>query len=135
MDRIPTKIKWKLYALLHCISSFEGVITSYKNLEITPLDLIFVVFISFYISRYHFLPIFRTSFNIIWKKNFCHKLSIFNGFTQPIPAPPLNSQNPLSMRKVFVDANCIIQIAFFWEVSHWCTDCAGLLSSLIKVCV
>ena len=30
MDKIPTKIKWKIHTFLHFISSFEG--TSYKNL-------------------------------------------------------------------------------------------------------
>ena len=48
-----------------------------KVCKIQPPDLLFlVVFISFYISRYHFSQIFRTSFNIVWKKDFRHEFSI-----------------------------------------------------------
>ena len=58
---------------LHCISS-----------KIQPLDLLFlVVFIRFYIKRYNFSQIFKTSFGIIWKKDFCHKFSFFNKVTEP----------------------------------------------------
>ena len=47
-----------------------------------PLDLLFlVVFLSFFISRYHFLQIFKTSFSIVWK-NFRNEFFFFNGFTQ-----------------------------------------------------
>ena len=95
-------------------------------MEIKPRDLLFVVFISFYIIRYQFLQIFRTLFNIIWKKRFLSRISFFNGFIQPIPLLPINGQNPLSVAKVFVDAPYTItvkQIAFFWGVSHLCTDC------------
>ena len=72
-----------------------------KICKIHLADLLFlVVFISFYISRYQFfLQMFRTSFNIIWKKDFCHKFSFFNGSTQT--PHPLNAQNLLSMTKVF----------------------------------
>ena len=43
----------KYMPLLYFISSFEH--TSYKTRKIEPPDLLFlVVFISFYISRYHF---------------------------------------------------------------------------------
>ena len=48
-----------------------------KVCKIQAPDLLFlVVFISFYISRYHFSQIFRTSFNIVWKKDFRHEFSI-----------------------------------------------------------
>ena len=54
-----------------------------KICKIEPPDLLFiVVFISFYISRYYFSQIFRTSFNIIWKKDFRHEFSFFNRFTK-----------------------------------------------------
>ena len=83
MDRILTKIfcnvfqVWKVLLIKVC--------------KIQSLDLLFVVdFIGFYISRYHFSQVFRTSFNIIWKKDFCHK---FFFLTDP--------QNPLSLTKSF----------------------------------
>ena len=39
-------------------------------------DLLFlIVFISFYISRYHFSQVFRSLFRIIHKKDFCHEFS------------------------------------------------------------
>ena len=54
-----------------------------KICKIRPPGLVFLAaFISFYISRYHFSLIFRTSFNIIWRKDFCYKSSFFNRFTQ-----------------------------------------------------
>ena len=59
------------------------------------LDLLFPVV---FINRYHFSQIFRTSLNIILKKDFRHKFSFFNGFTQT--SHPLNDQNPL-ITKVF----------------------------------
>ena len=79
----------KYMPFLHWISSFEG--NSCKNLKDTATtDLLFlVVFIrrSFYISRYHFSKIFRTSFNIIWKIDFQHEFSIFEKLTNPLPPP------------------------------------------------
>ena len=73
MDRILTKI---FYIVL-------------QVLKTQSVDLLFVVFMSFYISRYHFSQAFRTSFNIIWKKDFRRKFSFFNGLTQnPIPPFP-----------------------------------------------
>ena len=50
-------------------------------------DLLFlVVFISFYISRYHFSQIFRTSFSIISKKDFLHKFSfLMDSLKDPTP--------------------------------------------------
>ena len=50
-------------------------------------DFYFLLFtISFYINRYHFLQIFRISFNNIWKKIFVMILPFFNRF---IPSPKL----------------------------------------------
>ena len=70
-----------------------------KYCKIQSLDPSFlVVFISFYISRYHFSQVFRTSFNIIWKKIFVTNF-FFNRFTET--PYPLKNQNLLSMTKVF----------------------------------
>ena len=57
-------------------------------------------FISFYINRYHFSPIFRTSFHIIRKKDFRHKFSFLTDSLNP-PPPSQKKKNPLSMMKVF----------------------------------
>ena len=60
-----------------------------KNCKIERPDLLFlIVFISFYISRYRFSQIFRTSFNIICKKYFCHKFSFLMDSINP-PSHPL----------------------------------------------
>ena len=71
-----------------------------KICKIQPPDLLFpVAFISFYISRYHFLQIFRTSFRIIRKKDFRHEFSFL---TDSLKSPqPLQGQNPLSVIEVF----------------------------------
>ena len=91
MDRIPTKTKRKMHAVYTVFYVLEVFLT--KICKIQPLDLLFIVFTSFYISKYHFSHIFKTSFSIIWKKYFCHKFSFFNRFTQT--PQPLNCQNPL----------------------------------------
>ena len=68
--------------------------------------LLFHIMISFYISKYNFSKIFRISFNISYlKTDFCHKCSFFEQIHSTSPQPqPLNSQNLLSMTKVFVNA-------------------------------
>ena len=49
-------------------------------------DLLFLVlFISFYIVRYYFSQIFRTSFNIISTKGFCYEFSFL---TDSLKHPP-----------------------------------------------
>ena len=82
------KIKWKVHAVLNCISSFEG--TSCKNVQDTASSsFISWCFTSaFYISRYNFLQLFRTSFNIIWKKCFVTNFPFFNSLTQTLPIEP-----------------------------------------------
>ena len=80
-DRILSKIFYIVFQVLKVLLI--------KICKIQSLDLLFlVVFISFYISRYHFSQVFRTSFNIIWKKDFRHKFSFFNRFTQTPTTPP-----------------------------------------------
>ena len=100
LDGIPTKIKWKNTPCLHCISSFEG--TSYKELLNKPPDLLFLVFyISFYISRHHFLQIFRFSLNIVWKKIPVTNFPFLINSIEPPTLRPLNGQNLLSVMNVF----------------------------------
>ena len=58
MDRILTKIFYIVFQVLKVLLI--------KICKIQSLDLLFlVVFISFYISRYHFSKVFRSSFQII----------------------------------------------------------------------
>ena len=61
-----------------------------KICKIQPPDLLFlVVFISFYISRFHFSQIFRTLFNIIWKTDFRDDFSFsMDSLNTPPPPPP-----------------------------------------------
>ena len=69
MDRIPTTIKWKIHAFTLYFNFLKVIII--KLCKIQPPDLLFlVVFISFYISMYHFSQFFRTSFIKILKKDF-----------------------------------------------------------------
>ena len=59
------KLNEKYMPVLHCISRLEDI--SDKKFFIVLL-----FYMIFYISRYHFLQLFLTSFNIIWKKDsFC----------------------------------------------------------------
>ena len=82
-----------------------------KICKIEPPDLLFlVVFISFYISRYHFSQFSRTSFNIICKKDFHHKFSFLTDSLNH-PSYPLKNQNPLSVMKVF--CWCSLIFAFY----------------------
>ena len=95
MDRILTKFTTLCF-------KFWKYIPLIKICKTQSLDLLFLtVFISFYISRHHFSQVFRTSFNIIWKKDFRLKFSFFNRLTQTPTLHPLSSQNPLSVTKVF----------------------------------
>ena len=98
-----------------------------KYCEIQPPNLLFLVtFISFYINRYHFSQIFKTSFSIIWKKYFCHKFSFFNRVTEPPsslppPYPTLNIQNPRQacMTRVFCWCSLTKEILYsIWKVLH-----------------
>ena len=94
LDRILTKLFYIVFQVLKVLLI--------KICKIQSLDLLFlVVFIRFHISRYLSSQVFGTSFNIIWKKHFRRKFSFFNRFTQAPHAHPLNSQNPLSVTKVF----------------------------------
>ena len=71
MDRILTKIFYIVFQVLKVLLI--------KICKIQSLDLLFlVVFISFYISRYLFSQVFRTSFNIIClKKRFSSQIFLF----------------------------------------------------------
>ena len=54
---------------------------------------------TFYISRYHFSQILRTSFNLISKKDRLHNFSFSNRFTHPPPSIPTPPLSPLLAKK------------------------------------
>ena len=87
---------------LACLSVFRKMLETLVERRFSAVIFLFV-FISFYISWYHFSQIFGSSFKNIRKKYFCHEFSFLTDLLRPMP-PPLNSQNPLSVTKVFVDA-------------------------------
>ena len=88
MDRILTKI---FYIVFHVLKIL--LITICK---IQPLDLLFLVFISFNISRYHFSQVFRILFQYYLKKRFFRFKRIHSNPTPHGASHTLNSLNPLS---------------------------------------
>ena len=71
---------------LHCISSFEG--TSSKNCSHWIFNFLFFFYIlAFTSADIIFSQIFKTSFNIIWKKKFRHKFSFFNWIHSALRLP------------------------------------------------
>ena len=110
MNGIPTKIEWKIQPFF--ILYFKVILINICKISHQIFYFLFF-YISFYISRHHFSQNIRTSFNIIWKKDFRDKSSFFNGFTHhPIL---LNGQNPLSVTKVF----CLCSLNIFFMPFYW----------------
>ena len=97
LDGMPTKIKLKIEACFTLYFKFwEGA--SVKSYKIQLPVLLFLVshqFLYQQILFYDFLELHST----VSEKDFCHKISFFNGFTQT--PHPLNSQNLLSITEVF----------------------------------
>ena len=82
MDRKLTKIFYIVFQVLKVLLI--------KICKIQSLDLLFlVIFVRFYINRYHFSQVSRTSFNIIWKKDFRHKFSFFSRLKRSSRTRPL----------------------------------------------
>ena len=85
---------------LRCISTFEG--TSFKYLlDTVTRSFISCCFINFYINRYNFSQIFRTCSTLSEKIIFVTTFSFLMDSLKHLPTHPLNSQNLLSMTKVF----------------------------------
>ena len=76
--------------LFYIVKKVFYIVTYKKLQDIVISSFYFLLFcINFYIRRYHFLQIFRTWFKIIYiKKDFCHKFTFFNRFTQTYTPPP-----------------------------------------------
>ena len=112
LDGIPTRIKLKIQACFTlCFKFWEG--TSVKRYKMQPLVLLFLVLHQLLYQQissfYNFLELHST----LSEKDFCRKFSFFNGFTQT--PHPLNSQNLVSMTKVFCQFSlkCLLKICFF----------------------
>ena len=67
--------------------------------------------VSFYISRHNFSQIIRTSSIIIWQKNFVTNFPFLTDSLKP--SHPLNSQNSLSVIKIF--CRCSLIAFFFFQ--------------------
>ena len=75
MDIIPTKIKWKICALFTVHFKFWKVLLI--KIFWSPDHLFLVVFISFYISRYHFHRFLKLYSTLSDKKSFSSPISLF----------------------------------------------------------
>ena len=90
--------------LLHCIYIVLRLI---KICKIQPPDLYFLLLLLAFISRYYCSQIFNHSTISEKKKDFCHKFCFLTDSLKP--THPLDSQNLLSVAKVF--CQCSINVA------------------------
>ena len=92
-----------------------------KICKTEPADHLFLItVISFYISRYHFSKIFRTSFRIIRKKYFHHKFSFStDSLSHP---PPLRDPSPLHTHPPLTANTCTFKCKF--KCLTYCIDWA-----------
>ena len=102
-----------------CLHLFQVLkVLLIKICKIQSLDLLFLaVSVSFYISRYHFSQVFRTSFNIVWKKDFHHKFSFLNGFTQTRSPPPPYQPKSAKRDKSFL--SMLPNLSWFFKITLW----------------
>ena len=90
LDGIPTKINENCMPTLHCISSLEKVLLWKVTRYSYQFSYFLFIYTSLYISRYHFLQLFRTSFNIIWTKIFVTNFLFLTDSPNPsLPHPSL----------------------------------------------
>ena len=78
-------------------------------------------YLSFYISKYHFLPFFRTSFNLQPKKNifatnFIFLMTSFISLPLSPPRHPFNEQNSLNTKNVIFDT---LLLCFGWVLQKY----------------
>ena len=77
LDGITTKTKWKIHTCFLFYFKF------WRYFLAIPVLLFLILCQLLHISRYDFLEIFRTSFNLIWKNIFLSKFYFVNGFIHP----------------------------------------------------
>ena len=111
LDGMPTKIKWKIQAcfILH-FKFLEG--TSVESYTIQLPVLLVLVLHQFLYQQISFFYNFLELHSTLSEKDFRHKFSFFNRFTQT--SYPLNGQNLLSVIKVFCQFSleCLLKYLF-----------------------
>ena len=114
---------WSLIWKTACIMAVLGIPTKIKMKNTCPKKIVryihqifyfVLLYINFYISRYHFSHIFRTSLIKKKKKNWKNFFST-DSLKPPCPHPmhPFNSLNLLSMMRVFVNAHLFSLVTNF----------------------
>ena len=103
--------------MVHCISSFE--VTTYEKYKIQLVNQFLSFSPSVFTKTYYFLQLLRTKSNIFRKKIFttnCHFLT-----DSPKPPKPFNSQNLLSVSKVFCWGSLNLKNLWFyiWVAVAW----------------
>ena len=107
-QRIQTKTFYTVFQVLNVVLI--------KVCKIQSLDLLLlVVFLSFYISRYHFPQVFRTSFNIIWENVLAQIFLFYQIHSSSHHHHPLNSQNPLSVTNL---SQFFIFMMLWWRLEE-----------------
>ena len=125
---LTENIKWmenqpksneKYTSFLHCISSFGGYFLQ-KLVRYNHQIFYFLLFhISFYISRYHFLQIFKTFIQHYLNKIFSSQIFLLMDSLKP-PCPyPLNSRNPLSVAKSFCWCSLKACVRYFFSFFYF----------------
>ena len=100
---MPTKIKWENISLLYMFYfNFEKVLL-WKVIRYSYQFFYFLFYISFDISRYHFLKLFRTWFNIIWRKIFIANLPFLTNSPNSTPPTPLMAKICYVWQRLFVN--------------------------------
>ena len=124
---MPSNIELKIraYSTLHFNFRQGASVKSYK-LQLTVFYFFF--YICFYISSYYFLQLFRTSFNITWKR-FLLQIFLF----KRIHSDPLNGQNLLSMTKRFSQFSLKCLLKYFFK-NLLTKSCKSISFTLVVNC-
>ena len=103
-----------------------------KNLKIEPPDFLFllIVFISCYISRYHFSQIFLEFHSILSVK----KIFVTN-YNPPPPIPPATTPALTTKMLIVTKVFCLMLPESFPESSFWSfiVSCCSLILSLLNI--
>ena len=106
---INIELKIQAYSTLY-FKFWEGASVKSCKLQLTVFYFLFYIVLHFYISSYYFLQLFRTSFNIIWKR-FLLQIFLF----KQIHSDPLNGRNLLSVTKHFSQFSLKCLLKYFFQ--------------------